>query len=388
MADLALAGGIGQGLMNFANSYTQAQQQKVSNQRNQQYADMAEGNYKAGLLEKGITQDDQGNQTFTPAKQAQVDAQNKINQETARISGAKATAGTPESDATYNNYVSRYEQVMPGSSSRIPKGLSGQEYDSIWGPHLEKMEDLANKKEVAKIGANAKITSAGITSGNGPGLVGGGAPAQQDPNDPYAGLPAPNKNQNNAWNKTQSMLESARGNPAASQAEKDLYASQKANTLFNKYSDPNQMSNQETQLYATEIAKMASGGVPSIHELQGLNPNTLPASLSSIASKYANEPTSANAGEFMKRFKSYSDGLATDAQQVIQDKYGRVIETNKDAIGPRHYAQAKDQYINRFTAKPQSSDSQITPDVQDYATKHGITTAQALAIKNQRTGGK
>lgn len=156
------------------------------------------------------------------------------------------------------------------------------------------------------------------------------------------------KSQDQALTSTQQLLESARGNSAA-QAEKDLYASQKADSLYNRYKNPDQMNNAEVQLYATEIAKMASGGVPSIHELQGLNPATIPSQLSAIAQKYSNSPSSANAGAFLQRYKAYSDSLAQDAKNVIQDKYGRVIESRKNILGPENYDALQANYINRFT---------------------------------------
>lgn len=183
--------------------------------------------------------------------------------------------------------------------------------------------------------------------------------------------------ENKSLTQTQQLLESARGNPAAAQSEKDLYASQKANSLFNMYKDPNQANNSMFQLYATEIAKMASGGVPSIHELQGLNPNTIPGYLSSAAEKFSSTPTPANKGEFMKQFKSYSDALAKDAQKVIQDKYGRVIESRKNQLGPDNYQTLQENYINRF--KPVNSDipvdtdlSKLSPsELKDYIKLHG-----------------
>lgn len=144
------------------------------------------------------------------------------------------------------------------------------------------------------------------------------------------------------------QLESARGNPAVGQAEKDLYSAKKAQALFNKYKDPNQMSSPEVQLYATEIAKIASGGVPTIHELEGLNPSTLPKSLAQAAQIFSNKPEPANAAEFLKRFNEYGNILQKDAQEVLQDKYGRVIDVNRDRVGEKNYGNLQKKYINRF----------------------------------------
>jgi len=108
------------------------------------------------------------------------------------------------------------------------------------------------------------------------------------------------------------------------------------------------MSSAEVQLYATEIAKMASGGTPSIHELAGLNPSTVPKTLAEAAQKAMNHPTGAQAGEFLQRFKEYGDSLATEAKKVITDRYGRVIESSRGRIGEQNYQTLQQQYINRF----------------------------------------
>lgn len=183
--------------------------------------------------------------------------------------------------------------------------------------------------------------------------------------------------QSRALTQTQQLLESARGNPAAAQAEKDLYASQKANSLYNMYKDPNQANNSMFQLYATEIAKMANGGQPSIHELQGLNPTTIPSYLSSAAEKFSSTPTPANKGAFMKQFKKYSDALATDAQRVIKDKYSRVIEPRKKQLGNANYNALQDQYVNRFKSETESPPvdadlSKMSPEqLKAYIQAHG-----------------
>lgn len=328
-ADLAMAGGIGQGLQSFADSYLKGMQMKQQNQLNQRFADIASQKEQAGLLGQGMQVNPQTQQVeYNPAQQGLISA-------THDIAANRAQPGSEESNAAYNQYKQRLENVQPGASQFLPEGKSAIWYEQNIEPHLANEEKLATEKQIAQQRSNATIQAAQIKEGGAAGAGGSGG----------------NKQQNAELQKTIQLLESARGNPAASQAEKDLYAAQKANSLFNRYKDPNQMSNQETQLYATEIAKMASGGVPSIHELQGLNPATIPASLASIAQKFANNPEPANAGEFMKRYKAYSDGLADDARQVIEDKYGRIIESKKDALGDNNYKKLQDNYINRFKDK-------------------------------------
>jgi hypothetical protein len=162
--------------------------------------------------------------------------------------------------------------------------------------------------------------------------------------------------QSKALNETQAMLETARGNPAVGQAEKDIYSAQKANSLANLYGDPNKLSPQQVNLLAAEVGKIASGGTTSQHELEGITPNTLTGQLAGVTSKLTNEPTPANAAAFVKQYQDYANQLSKDAQGVIQDKYGRVIESRKNKLSDDDYQSLQDNYINRFkTAKPAMS---------------------------------
>lgn len=335
MADQSLGGGIGQGLMSFTDTYLKAKQMQQTNARDQQYADLASEKEQAGLLGQGMQTSPGGTVGYTPEMQQLRDNEKQQQLSAQQIAKEEADPTSERSQRGYSFRVNMANTLKPGIGDKmIPKNASEAElkqYDPIF-------EKTIPNYFAAKAKADATTGAAQIRSDSSADRIQAGAGAKAS------------KEQNGEMQKTLALLEAARGS-ATSQAEKDLYASQKANTLFNKYKDPNSMTNQETQLYATEIAKMASGGVPSIHELQGLNPNTIPASLSAVAAKYSNDPQPANAGAFMKKYKEYSDGLAKDAQEIIQDKYGRIVESKKDAVGPGNYQKLQDNYINRFTKK-------------------------------------
>lgn len=182
--------------------------------------------------------------------------------------------------------------------------------------------------------------------------------------------------QNKALTQTQTLLESARGNPAAAQAEKDLYSAQKANSLINMYGDPNKLSPQQVSLLVSEVAKIATGGVPTGHEQEALQPGTGASKLAALWSKLSNQPSPANAGAFIKQFKDYNDALSKDAQKVVQDKYGRVIETRKKQLGDDNYKSLQDQYLNRFKPAeevPVDADlSKMSPaELKNYIKLHG-----------------
>lgn len=158
---------------------------------------------------------------------------------------------------------------------------------------------------------------------------------------------------------TEQLLESARGNPAAAQAEKNLLNAANAKSLINMYGDPNQLSNQQVQLLVGEVGKVAQGGAPAMHELDALSPGALKGRLAGVWSKFSNEPTPANAGAFVKQYSDYVDLLQKDSEKVIEDKYGRVLNSAKRALDPRDYQVLRANYVDRFknatTAGPDSA---------------------------------
>lgn len=154
--------------------------------------------------------------------------------------------------------------------------------------------------------------------------------------------------QDRALAQTKTMLESARGNPAAAQAEKDMYSVDKVNSLFKLYPDPNKIPEAQVNLVVGEIAKVAQGGVPPGHEMDALKPGTAESRLQNLWGKVVNSPQPANLGAYLNELKKYTDALHGDAQKVIKDKYGRVIESSKKQLGDENYNALKDQYLSRF----------------------------------------
>lgn len=154
--------------------------------------------------------------------------------------------------------------------------------------------------------------------------------------------------QDRALQQTKQMLESARGNPAAAQAEKDLYSVGKTDSLFKLYPDLDKIPDAQKNLIIQEVAKVATGGVPPGHEINALDPNTPEAKLQKLWGQAVNQPQGAGLGAYLKELKKYTTVLGSDAQKVIQDKYGRVIESSKKQLGDDNYKALQDQYINRF----------------------------------------
>lgn len=175
---------------------------------------------------------------------------------------------------------------------------------------------------------------------------------------------------------TKQMLESARGNPAAAQAEKDLYAVDKVNSLLKIYPDPNKMPEAQVNLLISEVGKIATGGVPTGHEIDALKPGSAEGRLQKLWGQLTNQPTPANAAAYLKEFKKYNNALSSDAQKVLKDKYGRVIESSKKQLGDENYKALQDQYLNRFNkSEAPAVDADLTkmsPDqLKAYIKAHG-----------------
>ena len=151
--------------------------------------------------------------------------------------------------------------------------------------------------------------------------------------------------QNQALQQTMGMLESARGNAEVQQAQKDIYAAKKANSLVGNL-DPDNLSPQQVHLLVQEVSKIATGGVPAQAEVAAMMPETTRMKLASLWSKLQNSPEPAQAGAFVKQYQDYINKLSGDAHDVIKDKFGRVIESRKKQLGDDNYNTLKQQYLD------------------------------------------
>lgn len=159
--------------------------------------------------------------------------------------------------------------------------------------------------------------------------------------------------QTTRFNQTVQQLEQMRGSPAVSQAEKDIYASQKANSLVNSMGgDPNKLNPQQVALLVNEVGKIASGGQSSQSELNVLRPDTLRGEMAGVWQKLSNAPSPANAGAFVKQYQNYANTITNDAKKVVKDRYGRIINSRASQFNPDQLDQLNQNYINRFDVEP------------------------------------
>lgn len=230
-----------------------------------------------------------------------------------------------------------------GEDPSIVQGMSASDLKDFIEKPLDQMETRDSREQIAQLKAKELNQKA--------------AQASDDRSDRQtaAADAKTTADQNKAFLQTGQLLESARGNPAASQAEKDIYAAQKANSLATMYGDPNKLNPQQTQLLRNEISKIASGQGSTQAELEGLDPKTLNGALAGVWQKFSNSPSPANAGSFIKTYQDYANQVTKDAQKVITDKYGRIINSRKQALGDDNYNALKEQYLDRFNNAAQAT---------------------------------
>lgn len=218
----------------------------------------------------------------------------------------------------------------------------GDQFDNITAsdaPNILKSVDLKASLDQRAQSAKDRLDLLGVVKAN------------QDRSRHDKADTAAEAKQTQAYNQTVQQLEQMRGSPAAGQAEKDIYAAQKANSLTKLFApdgDLNKLTDAQSKLLQLEVGKIAAGGQASEAELNSLDPATLTGKMSKVWGQLSNSPTPANAGAFLKSYQDYGNALSKDAQSVIEDRYGRVINSKKSQFTPEQAQTLNDQYINRF----------------------------------------
>lgn len=287
------------------------------------------------------------------------------------LSGVLAGAQPQDQSSLAPNYTvpaHRYEELRGLTENYIKNKQATAQLASTEA--LRKSEINKNEAIAGKTTAQATNLENGFTATGGPS--------------------AGSKDQQKSFNIVTAKLDSVRGDPAVKQAETDIYNAEKANALANLYGDPNKLSPQMTKLLVSEVGKIAQGGAPTMHELEGLTPNTLNTVLASGWSKLTNAPTPANAGAFVKQYQDYANTLEKGAQNTIMSKYGRVLNTHKDHLSEGDYKKLDDQYLGRFKPKEDTKApaAQVSPEDQqalDYI-KSNPTSRFADSIKAKLKG--
>jgi hypothetical protein len=144
-----------------------------------------------------------------------------------------------------------------------------------------------------------------------------------------------------------------------------------------------------------EVVKMAGGSVPTEGELESMTPDNIAQRYSGLLQRVTNESQPANAGEFLKQGIDYANGIAEVGKKGLMERSERIADRLKPYLGADQHAMIKKQIANEFIGVGKKEDSaandkkapaqNYSSDIVSYASKHGITPAQAATIKAQRT---
>jgi hypothetical protein len=189
-----------------------------------------------------------------------------------------------------------------------------------------------------------------------------------------------NKQGQDQANKTFTQAEQLRGNPAIQQDMRTIQRVQNAMSIIKQYKNPNDIPPNVLNILNTDLATIASGGVPGeglIHEVA--TPTFMSKAAGGIQ-QFLNKPTGANAAAFVKQNENIFNTLASDAQTRLQERYRRIGNTlghDLPSASRENYRRTylpNDTYnqdTNDLTPGSPSSNTganiQITPDMQSQA---------------------
>ena len=187
------------------------------------------------------------------------------------------------------------------------------------------------------------------------------------------------KNSADQNQQTLQALQSARGNPAVQQAEKDVYSAAKINSLKDQVKSLDQMSPQQVSLLAHETLKMASGGQGTEDELKSIKPGTPQYALADLGQKLKNAPVGAKAGAFARQLVDYANSMAGDAKNLLKQNYQGIIETKKPYLAPGDYQNFNKQFMDRLSGNVAPGD--WSPGGQKAAPGKAATATSTAASK-------
>lgn len=179
-------------------------------------------------------------------------------------------------------------------------------------------------------------------------------------------------------------LEAARQSPDAAQALKNRQSAQNLNELIKQApgGDPNNLTPPQVKLISMEAAKMGIGGIPGEAEMEKMDPGTAMQYAATALSKVTNRRVAANAGDFVKQFQDYANGISQTGGQLLLDRSNRIADQRRSDLGENNYQNYKNGFNKEF------ADVISNNKTKAYADKHGLSIDDAKKINSWRTGGE
>jgi len=143
---------------------------------------------------------------------------------------------------------------------------------------------------------------------------------------------------------------SARSKPELAQALRDRPAVLKAKQMIEQFrGNYDKMTKNEVALLDSEIAKIATGGVPHESFMKELDPKTAQSMVENFKQKWTNIPQGAQLGDFVERRLKYLDDLDKVTNKIISDYGVKAYMTHEQGISPEHRQQIQQNYPEIFS---------------------------------------
>lgn len=316
-----IAGGIREGLIAFQTAAKNKRDQQLFDQQQSQLDPNSSesvafrkfANENLGMKIPDEMSAAQGKE-YAPLAGAQIRA--KSSQDMADLALGKGTGGSEYSKQYARGFLISHPDYQKTHPDFDPNTIPATVVDQIYKNESQE-KGLLSKEKIAGEANQTKLDVTGQNNSTKKDINAAKLKAKQG--NGYAS--------EKEFDNTYKAIMSARSEPDTKQQLNDLYAASKAQELARKFKNPNDLSNQEVNLLVSEVAKIAGGGKPTLEEMHALTPNAYEGQLKGWVSKLINEPTKANAGEFVKRYMEYADALAANARQKLSERTGMLISS-------------------------------------------------------------
>lgn len=301
-----------------------------------------------GLKQQG----QQGVEQAQAARQAKVQQflqQNTLNRQVAEDAMQKGTYDQQQKAAGYlndrndptsqvsKNAVASAHQTFgdfAGIDNVIKPGMSAVEVDDALKA-LEKKSSLDNAQDIKKMQLQYQQDMVGDKR---------------------------NQKQDQVYTDLNDKVVNFRGNQSVQRAAMGVGSAKRALDLIAQYPDPNKMPADKFGLLNTEIAAVATGGVPTEGSVHNITADTFQSNYSKFLQKVGNQPTGAQLGAFIGQNKAYLQEMMKTNQGLVQDYQRSIYTGRKSRISPEQDAEFQRDHPEIFgKAAPEQAPQAAAP---------------------------
>lgn len=188
--------------------------------------------------------------------------------------------------------------------------------------------------------------------------------------------------QNKAYTEAVQKVQTFRGNRAAQQASMDVLSADKALNLV-KNKDLNTLTTQDLRLLEGEIAKIATGGVPTEHGVETLMPNNLKTKWAEMKNFLLSNPTDANSAAYIKKNLKYLEDMKETSKNTLYKYQTAIAKPYKNRLAESDFKDLTSDIETNYGPKSVSG-AKKDNKVDAYAQQNGLDYEHALKILTNR----